>query len=132
MSLLIIILIGVLLYLYWPTIQAWLAVKLLQRLQRRMTEAAGGEAYRNVATVPQGHPPSAVKAQQRARTAARSRSSMISRLASSPAPQATSTLTSRSFHGTKQRSAGTPYTVFIYAIRSSGIGEVRFPYPTSF
>lgn len=47
MSLLIIILIGVLLYLYWPTIQAWLAVKLLQRLQRRMTEAAGGEAYRN-------------------------------------------------------------------------------------
>ena len=37
MSLLIIILIGVLLYLYWPTIQAWLAVKLLQRLQRRMT-----------------------------------------------------------------------------------------------
>lgn len=46
MSLLIIILIGVLLYLYWPTIQAWLAVKLLQRLQRRMTEAAGGEAYR--------------------------------------------------------------------------------------
>ena len=76
MSLLIIILIGVLLYLYWPTIQAWLAVKLLQRLQRRMTEAAGGEAYR-------------------------SRSSMISRCASSPAPQATSTLTSRSFHGTK-------------------------------
>ncbi len=47
MSLLIIILIGVLLYLYWPTIQAWLAMKLLQRLQRRMTEAAGGEAYRN-------------------------------------------------------------------------------------
>lgn len=47
MSLLIIILIGVLLYLYWPTIQAWLAVKLIQRLQRRMTEAAGGEAYRN-------------------------------------------------------------------------------------
>ena len=47
MSLLIIILIGVLLYLYWPTIQAWLAVKLLQRLQRRMTEAASGEAYRN-------------------------------------------------------------------------------------
>lgn len=47
MSLLIIILIGVLLYLYWPTIQAWLAVKLLQRLQRRMTEAAGGETYRN-------------------------------------------------------------------------------------
>ena len=48
MSLLIIILIGVLLYFYWPTIQAWLAVKLLQRLQRRMTEAAGGEAaYRN-------------------------------------------------------------------------------------
>ena len=47
MSLLIIILIGVLLYLYWPTIQAWLAVKLLQRLQRRMTEATGGEAYRN-------------------------------------------------------------------------------------
>ena len=47
MSLLIIILIGVLLYLYWPAIQAWLAVKLIQRLQRRMTEAAGGEAYRN-------------------------------------------------------------------------------------
>ena len=98
MSLLIIILIGVLLYLYWPTIQAWLAVKLLQRLQRRMTEAAGGEAYRNRGY---GAPPSAVKAQQRARTAARSRSSMISRLASSPAPQVTSTLTLRSFHGTK-------------------------------
>ena len=47
MSLLIIILIGVLLYLYWPAIQAWLAVKLIQRLQRRMTEAADGEAYRN-------------------------------------------------------------------------------------
>ena len=47
MSLLIIILIGVLLYLYWPAIQAWLAVKLIQRLQRRMTEAAGGEACRN-------------------------------------------------------------------------------------
>ena len=35
MSLLIIILIGVLLYLYWPAIQAWLAVKLIQRLAYR-------------------------------------------------------------------------------------------------
>lgn len=101
MSLLIIILIGVLLYLYWPTIQAWLAVKLLQRLQRRMTEAAGGEAYRNRGYGAPGHPPSVVKAWQRARSATKSRSSMISRLASSPAPQVTSTLTSRSFHGTK-------------------------------
>ena len=132
MSLLIIILIGVLLYLYWPTIQAWLAVKLLQRLQRRMTEAAGGEAYRNRGYGAPGASSERREARQRARTAARSRSLMISRLASSPAPQATSTLTSRSFHGTKQRSAGTPYTVFTYAIRSSGIGEVRFPYPTSF
>ena len=73
MSLLIIILIGVLLYLYWPTIQAWLAVKLLQRLQRRMTEAAGGEAYRNRGYGALGHPLSVVKARLRARTAARSR-----------------------------------------------------------
>ena len=128
MSLLIIILIGVLLYLYWPTIQAWLAVKLLQRLQRRMTEAAGGEAYRN-----RGYGAPGASSERREGMAESSvRSLMISRLASSPAPQATSTLTSRSFHGTKQRSAGTPYTVFTYAIRSSGIGEVSFPYPTSF
>ena len=47
MSFLIAVLLFALLYFSWPRIQAWLVVKLLQRVQRRMNEAAGQQAYRN-------------------------------------------------------------------------------------
>lgn len=48
MSFLIAVLLFALLYFSWPRIQAWLVVKLLQRVQRRMTEAAGQQqANRN-------------------------------------------------------------------------------------
>ena len=45
MSLLIFLLILVILFLFWPRIQTWLFVKLLQRVQRRMSEAAGQSQY---------------------------------------------------------------------------------------
>ena len=44
MSFLIAVLLFALLYFSWPRIQAWLVVK---RVQRRMNEAAGQQAYRN-------------------------------------------------------------------------------------
>ena len=41
MSLLIFLLILVILFLFWPRVQTWLLVRLLQRVQRRMSEATG-------------------------------------------------------------------------------------------
>ena len=45
MSLLIFLLILVILFLFWPRVQTWLLVRLLQRVQRRMSEATGQRQY---------------------------------------------------------------------------------------
>ena len=45
MSLLIFLLILVILFLFWPRVQTWLLVRLLQRVQRRMSEATGQQQY---------------------------------------------------------------------------------------
>ena len=45
MSLLSFLLILVILFLFWPRVQTWLLVRLLQRVQRRMSEATGQQQY---------------------------------------------------------------------------------------
>ena len=45
MGLLIFLLILVILFLFWPRVQTWLLVRLLQRVQRRMSEATGQQQY---------------------------------------------------------------------------------------